>query len=89
MKSFAKFVWKPYLPLTPYTMTLTGKQLRLLRVFKQIKQEEAARQLRVSQQRYSALENSHHILENRIPSILSALRYTTDTALRVLQSVAD
>lgn len=55
---------------------LTGEQVRLLRHARQIKQNEMARRMGVSQQRYSALEKSRKINGTHLEKILSILNFT-------------
>lgn len=55
---------------------LTGEQVRLLRHARQIKQNEMARRMGVSQQRYSALEKSRKINGAHLEKILSILNFT-------------
>ena len=54
----------------------TGKKLRLLRIARQIKQKEMARKLSITQQRYSALENSAEISKKKTQAILAILKFT-------------
>ena len=55
---------------------LTGGRLRLLRQSRQIKQQEMARIMGISQQRYSMLEKSKEISHGQSVKILALLKYT-------------
>ena len=61
----------------------TGKKLRLLRIARQIKQKEMARKLGVTQQRYSALENSSAITEEKFKAILKILKVSKPEAEKI------
>ena len=62
----------------------TGKQLRLLRHIRGMKQEEVAVKIDVRQQRYSVLENSDEISEEKQNLILAALKYSKEEGKRIL-----
>jgi transcriptional regulator with XRE-family HTH domain len=62
----------------------TGKQLRLLRHIRGMKQEEVAVKIDVRQQRYSVLENSDKISEEKQNLILAALKYSKEEGERIL-----
>lgn len=61
----------------------TGKKLRMLRIFRQIKQKEMARGLGITQQRYSILENSSKIPDERAKEILAVLRFSKKEAAKI------
>ena len=67
----------------------TGEKLRLLRSTKQIKQNEMARMLGISQQRYSALENSPAISEEKEKLILNVLKYSKQDVEKIFSLLPD
>ncbi|MET0393615.1 MAG: helix-turn-helix transcriptional regulator [Chitinophagaceae bacterium] len=62
----------------------TGEKIRLLRITRHVKQSEMARRLGISQQRYSALENSGFISEEKQVLIMNVLKYSMQDAQRIL-----
>ncbi len=65
----------------------TSEQIRLLRLSREMKQEQVARKLGITKQRYSELENHPRLQPNRIAEILKVLGYTADTAAKVLNAL--
>lgn len=65
----------------------TSEQIRLLRLSRQMKQEQVARKLGITKQRYSELENHPRLQPNRIEEILKVLGYTTETAIKFLDAL--
>lgn len=62
----------------------TGEKIRLLRITRHVKQAEMARRMGISQQRYSALENSSTISEEKQEMIMNVLSYSRQDAQRIL-----
>lgn len=62
----------------------TGEKIRLLRITRHVKQSEMARRLGISQQRYSALENSHSVSEEKQQRIMDVLSYSRQDAQKIL-----
>jgi transcriptional regulator with XRE-family HTH domain len=62
----------------------TGDQLRKLRQIKGIKQEDLAKRLGIKQQRYSVLENSKKVSEEKQRLILQALNYSSEEANKIV-----
>jgi transcriptional regulator with XRE-family HTH domain len=52
-----------------------------------MKQEQVARKLGITKQRYSELENHPRLQPNRIEEILKVLGYTADTAAKFLSAL--
>lgn len=65
----------------------TSEQIRLLRLSREMKQEQVARKLGITKQRYSELENHPRLQPNRIAEILKVLGYTADTAAKFLNAL--
>ena len=66
----------------------TGEKLRQLRLTRQMKQTQIAYKLNITQQRYSALENSDKLPDDWYPRILHVLNYTKEEADRLLDVLA-
>lgn len=66
---------------------LTSNELQLLRHSRQIKQEEIAKKMGISKQRYSELENHKELRQERIIEILRILGYTMETARKYLDNI--
>lgn len=65
----------------------TNNEIRLLRHSRQIKQEEVARKMGITKQRYSELENNKKIPQKRITEILKVLGYDHETARKFLDNI--
>ena len=65
----------------------TTDEIRLLRLARQIKQEEIARKMGITKQRYSELENHTKLRPERITEILKVLGYTSESARRYLDNI--
>lgn len=65
----------------------TGENLRLLRQVRRIEQKELAQMLGISQQRYSALENSKKVSDSWSEKILDALKFSPNEAMGVLKVI--
>jgi len=66
---------------------LTGEQLRFLRQARQLKQKEMARQMGISQQRYSALENNEIINGEHVKKILVLLKFSAEDAENIFRTL--
>jgi transcriptional regulator with XRE-family HTH domain len=65
----------------------TARDIRLLRITRQMKQETIAKKMGISKQRYSKLENHGNLHQERIKEILMILGYTYESAKKYLDSI--
>ena len=65
----------------------TTRDIRLLRVTRQMKQETIAKKMNISKQRYSKLENHGNLRPERVEEILMVLGYTVESAKKYLDSI--
>ena len=67
--------------------TFMNNKIRLLRLSRQMKQEEVARKMGITIQRYSQLENHPNLKIEREEEIIVMLGYTICTAKKYLESI--
>jgi transcriptional regulator with XRE-family HTH domain len=67
--------------------TFTSEQIRILRLSRHMKQEQVARKMKISKQRYSELENHPRLRPIRVAEILKALGYSVDSAIQFLNAI--
>lgn len=67
--------------------TLSGHQLKLLRLARQVKQKNIAQFMNVSQQRYSALEKNKEINALHAAKALAALKLSVADVERILKAL--
>jgi transcriptional regulator with XRE-family HTH domain len=65
----------------------TARDIRLLRITRQMKQETIAKKMNITKQRYSKLENHGHLRPERVEEILMILGYTYESAKKYLDSI--
>ncbi len=65
----------------------TTRDIRLLRLTRQIKQETIAKKMNITKQRYSKLENHSNLSPERVSEILMILGYTYESARKYLDSI--
>lgn len=65
----------------------SSNEIRLLRHSRQIKQEDIARKMNITKQRYSELENHQSLRRERIDEIIKNLGYTIESARKYLDSI--
>ncbi len=68
-------------------MKLSSREIRLLRLSRDLKQESMGKLMGISKQRYSQLENNPNIKIERVNEILKTLEYTPDTAKTYLAAI--
>ncbi len=68
-------------------MKLSSREIRLLRLSRDLKQEVIGKFMGISKQRYSQLENDPNIRIERINEILRILGYTPETAINYLKAI--
>ena len=66
---------------------LSSNEIRLLRHSRQVKQEDVARKMGITKQRYSELENHKDLRTERVSEILAMLGYTMETARKFLDNI--
>lgn len=66
---------------------ITGHQLRLLRLLKDVKQKTIARHLNISQQAYSKLEKAEHINGEKLEKIIKALGLTPPDFEKIIENL--
>ena len=68
-------------------MKFTSSEIRLLRTSREIKQEVIALKMGITKQRYSELENSSNLKDERLLEILEILGYSPQSAKAYLESI--
>lgn len=76
-----------FVTTTLSSLMFTPTEIRLLRLVRQIKQEDIARKMGITKQRYSELEKNKTIRPERINEILRILGYTMETARKYLDNI--
>jgi len=64
-----------------------SNEIRLLRQSQYMKQEEVAKKMGITTQRYSQLENHRNLSIERVNQLLAVLGYTPETAEKYIESI--